>query len=268
MSGETKTWEEAVLWLREQDDQMELVKAAFYDDPLLDAAKRYAQSSEWLAVQKLFSEERGKALDVGAGRGISSYALAGDGWHVTALEPDLSKVVGAGAIRSLAQDSGRSIEVVETWGESLPFPDDSFDLVYCRAVLHHARDLKDLCKEVYRVMKPGGHLIATREHVISSHGDLDAFLSSHPLHDLYGGEHAYLLSEYVDAIKSAGFKLDQVMNPAASDINLYPQTVQGMKENIASKLKLPYFLIPDFLLKLYASLSDDPGRLYSFVARK
>ena len=42
-----------------------------------------------------------QALDLGAGRGISSYALAREGWQVTALEPDPSMLIGAGAIRSL-----------------------------------------------------------------------------------------------------------------------------------------------------------------------
>jgi len=268
MNDKVKTWEEAVQWLKEQPDQQVLVKAAFYDDPLFDAAQRYAQSSEWAAVRNFFSDKRGKALDVGAGRGISSYALAGDGWQVTALEPDSSDLVGAGAIRSLAKESGCSIEVVETWGESLPFSDATFDLVYCRAVLHHARDLNDLCKEAYRILKPGGQFIATREHVISKHEDLDEFLHSHPLHDLYGGEHAYLLREYLGAIKGAGFKIEKVMNPAESDINLYPQTIQGMKKHIASKLKVPHMFIPNTILKFRAALSNCPGRLYSFVAIK
>ncbi len=268
MNDKVKTWEEAVQWLREQDSQKELVKAAFYDDPLLEAAQRFEQSSEWAAVREFFIEKKGSTLDIGAGRGISSFALAGDGWQVTALEPDPSELVGAGAIRSLAKESGRSIEVVETWGETLPFPDATFDLVYCRAVLHHANDLKDLCKEAYRILKPGGKFIATREHVISKHEDLDEFLRSHPLHDLYGGEHAYLLREYLDAIKAAGFKIEKVMNPAESDINLYPQTIQGMKKNASLKLKIPRLFIPIALLKFRASLSNVPGRLYSFVAVK
>ncbi len=51
MTNNKMTWEESVQWLRNQPNQQELVWAAFYDDPLLDAAKRYAKSSEWLAVR-------------------------------------------------------------------------------------------------------------------------------------------------------------------------------------------------------------------------
>ena len=54
------------------------------------------QKAPWL--------QRGQALDVGAGRGIASYALAREGFTVTVLEPDDSHLVGAGAIRSLAEE--------------------------------------------------------------------------------------------------------------------------------------------------------------------
>ncbi len=41
--------------------------------------------------------------------------------------------------------------------------------------------------EFFRVLKPGGRLIAI-ENVISSKNDLPVFLDQHPLHKLYGGE--------------------------------------------------------------------------------
>ena len=77
------TWEDAVVWLREQPDKRQLVLDAYYDDPLIAAADRYVQSSEWQEIAKLLSGRRGRALDVGAGRGIASYALAHQGFKVT-----------------------------------------------------------------------------------------------------------------------------------------------------------------------------------------
>lgn len=262
------TWEQAVQYLKDQPDQAELVKAAFYDDPLKQAAERYWYSSEWAAVREILPNTQGKVLEVGAGRGIASYAFAKDGWQVTALEPDQSDLVGVGAIRSLSKDAGINVNIVDTWGEDLPFDDESFDVVFCRAVLHHARDLPQLCKQVGRVLKPGGMFVAIREHVISSKKDLPAFFELHPLHHLYGGENAFLLPEYCDAIKSAGFRLSQVMNPFSSDINLYPQTISEVRKRIATKLHLHQVFVPTILLRMRGFFDNTPGRLYSFVAIK
>lgn len=268
MKGNPLSWEEAVQWLKQQPDQLALVRACFYDDPLLDSATRYALSSEWQAVQNLLPSACGKALDVGAGRGISSFALARDGWKTVALEPNPSIEVGAGAIRRLAAESGLDIVTVEDWGERLPFADETFDLVHCRQVLHHAQDLSQLCLELGRVLRPGGTFIATREHVISHLKDKGAFLAGHALHQLYGGENAYLLNEYLAAIRAGGIALTSVLNPFESDINLYPDTVENMKRRIATKLSVPIMLVPGFILGWLGSLSNAPGRLFTFVGHK
>lgn len=269
MSAEQMNWESAVLWLRNQPDQAELVRACFYDDPLIDAARRYYESGEWRAVQELLPSKAARALDVGAGRGISTYALARDGWRVSALEPDPSPIVGAAAIRSLTNEAGIECEVVQEWGERLPFADASFDLVYCRQALHHAADLRQLCRELGRVLRDGGTFIATREHVISRPGDLQEFLQSHPLHHLYGGENAYMLSAYVDSIESSGIHLEHVLNPLQSAINLYPETLAGVKRRIATRLSFPFpGMIPDFVIFMLGRFLGSPGRLYTFAGTR
>jgi SAM-dependent methyltransferase len=263
-----RTWEEAVAWLRAQPDQQDLVRWCFYDDPLTAAAERYFASTEWQAVRALLPARPGSALDVGAGRGITSYALARDGWRVSALEPDPSALVGGGAIRALARDCGLAIQVLEERGESLPFPDASFDLVHGRQVLHHAGDLAKLCREVARVLRPGGTFVFTREHVISKPQDLPAFLAAHPLHRIYGGERAHLLGDYLRALAQGGLTLSATLNPYESDINLYPETRSGIRRRIAGRLRLPAALVPTPLVVLLGRLSDTPGRLYSFAGRK
>jgi SAM-dependent methyltransferase len=261
------TWEEAVKWLRSQPDQQDLVKACFYDDPLTKAAERYHASTEWQAIRHYLPKTPGRVLDIGAGRGITSYAFASDGWQVDALEPNASDLVGGGAIRELATETGTNIRVEQNWGEQLPYPDATFDVVHGRQVLHHARDLQALCAEAARVLKPGGIFIATREHVISQKADMERFLAQHALHHLYGGESAYLLKEYQQAISAAGIKLSHTLNPYITDINLYPETKTSLKKAFQAKLKLPV-PIPDMLLNLYSLLNDTPGRLYTFVGIK
>ena len=275
------SWEDAVAWLRNQPEHLQLVTDCYYDDPLLSAAERYRQSDEWQAIRLLLKGFSGSALDVGAGRGIASYALAKDGFEVTALEPDPSALVGAGAILKLSVESNLPIQIVEKNSEKLPFSDDSFDLVFARAVLHHTKNLETACEEFFRVLKPGGILIAIREHVISSSGDLPTFLEQHPLHHLYGGEHAYLLNAYIKAVTSAGFNNLSVISPWESPINYAPYTIETLKDELADKISLGKPLIKKLARVLLGlngvwvisrtileKVDQRPGRLYSFVAGK
>ena len=271
-------------WLRAQPDRQNLVKACYFDDPLPAAARRFAASAEWEAVRRLLPSVPGRALDLGAGRGISSYSLARDGWQVTALEPDPSPLVGAAAIMGLAAQEGLEISVVSEYSERMPFPEASFDLVHARQALHHARDLRQLCREAARVLKPGGVLVATREHVLSRKEDLPAFLAAHPLHHLYGGENAFLLSEYLEAMAGAGLSVKTVLGPFDSAINYFPATEEQVDDLVRqqagarlgrraagvllSARHLPGKLLLARLRPWMSRKDQTPGRLYSFTAIK
>jgi SAM-dependent methyltransferase len=263
------SWEAAVERLRRDPAQRALVEACYYDDPLLAAAQRYHASVEWQAVSALIGSARSRtALELGAGRGIASFALAKDGWRVTAVEPDTSAVVGSEAIRSLSDEAGLSIQIETRWGEQLPFEAQTFDLVFVRAVLHHAHDLPQFCLEAARVLKPGGHFLAIREHVISRDEDVTPFRAAHPLHHLYGGENAFRLNQYLDAITNAGLTVARVFNPYASDINLAPQSREMMLRGQPAWWRSLPQPIGLRLLERAGARSQAPGRLYSFLARK
>jgi 2-polyprenyl-3-methyl-5-hydroxy-6-metoxy-1,4-benzoquinol methylase len=291
-----KTWEQAVIYLREQERYADLVRSSYLDDPLLDAARRFHESEEWVAIRKIIASNMGskgsycrrdsglKVLDIGAGRGIASYAFARDGWDVTALEPDPSEVVGAGAIRALARDSGLSIKVVDSVAETMPFESKTFDVVYGRQVFHHITGVTHACAELFRVLKPAGVLVVSREHVVSSLADLKVFLDSHVTHQLSGGENARLESDYVQAIREAGFIKVMSMGSHDSVINYYPTSHEDWRAECARPItrilgwRLSMVLLDDraylgrkllaMMAKRASRRDHRPGRLFTFVARK
>lgn len=272
-------WEDAVAWLREQSDYQEFVRACYYDLPVLSAAVRYEASDEWREALKLLPVNPGQALDVGSGNGIVSYALAIAGWTVTALEPDPSDFVGAGAIRELSDKASINIRVVQEYGEKMPFADSEFSLVYARQSMHHAHDLEQFCREAARVLAEGGTFIASREHVISSSKQLPAFLDSHPLHKLYGGENAFTLKQYIHAMEQAGLKVLRIIRSFDSPINYFPQTRDSIAIKLQSHLnRVPLGFIPAGMLKyefarslslmILSQIDRRPGRVHSFLAIK
>ena len=43
--------------------------------------------------------------------------------------------------------------------EAIPFPNDTFDFVVCRSLLHHLEEPRNGLQEMHRVLKPGGRFI-------------------------------------------------------------------------------------------------------------
>lgn len=280
MSCYKYNWEQAVVWLKNQPDKMKLVMDCYYDDPIETAACRFARSEEWKEVNSILNKQFPcDVLDLGAGRGISSYAFAKCGCNVTAVEPDKSPVVGTAAIERLINNSDLDIKIICEKCEDLHIASNSFDIVYGRAVLHHSEDLYKFCQEAARVLKKGGAFLITREHVISKKEDLIKFQSEHPLHFLYGGENAYLLDEYLDAISFSGLRVINVLGHWDSVINYAPMSSVEFTQKIANALniylpgKIAIYVSKIKIIQKYYGLyltktMDMPGRLYSFLAIK
>src|SRR5204863_4173260 len=74
-----------------------------------------------------------------------------------------------------ARELGVQVSTACCDASSLPFADDSFDLVFGHAVLHHIPDLEQAFAEFRRVLRPGGTLAFCGEP--SRYGD---FLAAIP----------------------------------------------------------------------------------------
>jgi len=273
------TWEEAVRWYRDQPGNEAEVRNNYFDLPVLQAAERYANGEEFAEVVRLLGAgEKRRILEPGAGNGIASFALAKNGWLVTALEPDESAEVGAGAIREIAEQTGLPINVVQEFGEKLPFADDSFDAIHARQVLHHAADLDAMVRELARVLRRGGLWLSTREHVADDEQQLIAFRDAHPLHKLYGGENAYPLDRYLKSFASAGLRVKETWGPLESILNFSPGTENERQISLRQVANHSYLRLGRLFgwsnrfrqaqLRRHTRRDRTPGRIYSFLVEK
>lgn len=280
----THTYQQSIHWMRSQPELQEMVKQCYLDEDTFGAAHRFANSEEFSTVAALLKLDTAKSpkriLDIGCGNGIAAYAFASLGHNVSAVDPDDSEDVGLAAIASLVDKLPcGSISAVKAFAEELPFSDAEFDVVYERQALHHFSDLSRGLKECARVLKPGGKLLATREHIVDDPQQLEVFLQEHILHKLHGGENAYPSSTYITALVNAGLRVDKCLKSYDSVINHFPlldkDVEHGARQRLTNRLgaavgsAVGSAPLAVSYHRRRASLQDKrPGRMYSFLCTK
>lgn len=106
----------------------------------------------------LLGDVAGKTVvDYGCGDGENCLVLATRGARVKAI--DLSPDLIAIARRRIAVNQlEEKVEFIVGSAYQIPVSDDSVDVVFGMAILHHL-DLEQAAREVWRVLKPGGRAI-------------------------------------------------------------------------------------------------------------
>jgi ubiquinone/menaquinone biosynthesis C-methylase UbiE len=128
-----------------------------YDERCIDYAR-----GRFELVAGLEESPYGSALELGCGTGffllnLMQAGIAKDGF-VTDISPGMVQV----ALRNAA-GLGLPVQGRIADAESIPYEDNSFDLVVGHAVLHHIPDVELSLREVLRVLKPGGRFVFAGE---------------------------------------------------------------------------------------------------------
>ena len=116
---------------------------------------------QWVFDTLLKLPENARILELGSGHGLlwkENASRIPIGWNVTLS--DLSSGMLDAAWRNLVV-TGRAFQFREIDAQSIPFEDESFDAVIANHMLYHVPDRPKAIAEIKRVLKPGGHLIAT-----------------------------------------------------------------------------------------------------------
>ncbi len=110
-----------------------------------------------IAIQKAYLRPEYAVLDMGAGTGFISEAVA-------PLVRRVYLVDGSEAMLEEAQRNLKHLDNLEFHtadGSHIPLPAESMDVVFANMYLHHCLDPLAAIKEMVRVLRPGGRLVLT-----------------------------------------------------------------------------------------------------------
>ena len=139
-------------------------------------------------------------LDVGCGRG-NSFRLLDQRFNpdsITAIEIDESLLANAVKLGRLCRSL---VNITVGNAEKLPYPDQTFDMVFCHQSFHHIVRHDCAMQEFYRVLKPGGVLLFAES--------CKRFIHSLPIRLLFRHPMAVqkTADEYLALIRKTGFQV-------------------------------------------------------------
>lgn len=109
-------------------------------------------------VEALGPTDGRRILEIGSDNGVFSYLFRQRPGHWTSAELDERSLA---AIKELVHtDVYRICD-----GAPLPFRDNEFDCVLIVDIIEHLHDDVGFMREIYRVLKPGGHLIVNAPNI-------------------------------------------------------------------------------------------------------
>lgn len=194
-----------------------------------------------------------KVLDVGCGNGMLAQVM-----YVNRYKPEL--FVGIDIRESMIKALlNRKVNfpvdgiILDLRTESIPYPDNTFDLVTCYELIEHFHPtyLDFFLAEIKRVLKPEGTLLLSTPNYDGKHK------AGNHVHEFREGELEGFLSQY--------FKIEKKHGTFASQREIYP-VLTGSEKTVFDSLK-PWF-DSNILSVIFASLHPSQSRNILWICRK
>ena len=116
----------------------------------------FIRRSLFLYIRKLAPRLSGRLLDFGCGRKPYENLF------------NVDEYIGIDMEQTGHEHKNSKIDVYYD-GKNIPFPDESFDSVFCSEVFEHVFNLDEIITEIRRVMKPGGKILITVPFLWNEH---------------------------------------------------------------------------------------------------
>lgn len=161
-----------------------------------------------------------RALEVGAGTGLLSFALAGDLAEIVAVDPSQGMVEALeGKIRSGGIANVRAARC----GDDLSGIDGEFDVAMLQMALHHIPDVDGFLSRMHDRIRPGGRLAIA---------DLDSEDGTFHGPEVDDVHHGFDRLDLVEKLAAAGFQALSV------------ETVHSMRRAVGNSVRdYPIFLV-------------------------
>jgi SAM-dependent methyltransferase len=119
---------------------------------------RYAREGHILRRLDAIDFKDQQVLEIGLGQGADSEQIIRRGAVWSGIDLTTESIARVSTRLRLRQLPYQHLECASAL--ALPFADNSFDIVFSHGVLHHIPDVKTAQREIARVLKPDGELIA------------------------------------------------------------------------------------------------------------
>lgn len=216
-----------------------------------------ARSGQWNVVltptkpvpHEWFGELRGKrVLGLASGGGQQMPIFAALGANCTVLDYSPRQIESE---RLVARREGYEIEAIRAdMTKPLPFADDSFDLIFHPVSNCYVEEVKPIWRECFRVLKPGGRLLAGMDHYVNYLVDDDetAIVNALPFNPLRNAEQmkqlrdadcgvqfSHTIEEQIGGQLEAGFRLLALYEDTNGEGRLHELNVPTMLATLAEK---------------------------------